>query len=370
MWPPQHTCGHNEMDWWPENARRAHAGRCCTPTRLDDVSGHYRDYMLTSGCGCQTYGWCAVHGTYNREPRDAAYTSRVVAEAVNIAARQGRGGGWNAACRHTQALGVWAQECALSRMPGFNWLLQVVYDSLHVLDGGVTMRIVILIGCYVFRTATEEGGGRAGIELANERLNELPRHDEFTHFDRPLYSLSEESKKARVRDVGMTVNWRCTEYEQLVVQVMYLWQEDEPWERVTTMLIAWAELYEHLRFVAPTKTSIKRAWQLYQRWERQLEFACWDEIDTVGMFVPKGHAVLHLIVQMVMWGAVDNGRLNNFEHDHIAFVKDAAKRTRGHMRTMHKELEHVVDRIDGVRMMESQERGCHCTRSRTRERCR
>ena len=115
--------------------------------------------MLTSGCGCQTYGWCAVHGTYNREPRDAAYTSRVVAEAVNIAARQGRGGGWNAACRHTQALGVWPQECALSRMPGFNYLLQVVYDSLHVLDGGVTMRIVILIGCYVFRTATEEGGG-------------------------------------------------------------------------------------------------------------------------------------------------------------------------------------------------------------------
>ena len=102
----------------------------------------------------------------------------------------------------------------------------------------------------------------------------------------------------------MTVNWRCTEYEQLVVQVMYLWQEDEPWERVTTMLIAWAELYEHLRFVAPTKTSIKRAWQLYQRWERQLKFACWDEIDSVGMFVPKGHAVLHLIVQMVMWGAV------------------------------------------------------------------
>ena len=30
-------------------------------------------------------------------------------------------------------------------MPGFNYLLQVVYDSLHVLDGGVTMRIVILM---------------------------------------------------------------------------------------------------------------------------------------------------------------------------------------------------------------------------------
>jgi hypothetical protein len=38
----------------------------------------------------------------------------------------------------TKPQAVWPQRCALSRLPGFNWLLQVLYGSLHVLDGGVT----------------------------------------------------------------------------------------------------------------------------------------------------------------------------------------------------------------------------------------
>lgn len=95
----------------------------------------------------------------------------------------------------------------------------------------------------------------------------------------------------------------------------------------------------------------------YKRWERLLDDACWKEIDDVGMFVPKGHAVLHMLAAVLLWGAVDNARLNNFEHDHIMHVKDAVLRTRGHASTMHKELEPVVDRMDAVKGMHSIEWG-------------
>jgi hypothetical protein len=84
----------------------------------------------------------------------------------------------------------------------------------------------------------------------------------------------------------------------------------------------------------------------YKRWERLLDDTCWKEIDDVGMFVPKGHAVLHLLAAVLLWGAVDNARLNNFEHDHIMHAKDAVLRTRGH-----------ADRMDAVKGMHSTEWG-------------
>ena len=65
--------------------------------------------------------------------------------------------------------------------------------------------------------------------------------------------------------------------------------------------------------------------------------------------MPKGHAVHHMLAFVFLWGAIDNARLNNFEHDHTLFVKTAVKRTRMHLKSMLRELEGATDRIMAVR---------------------
>ena len=82
-------------------------------------------------------------------------------------------------------------------------------------------------------------------------------HSESSPF--ALFGLTPKAK-GNIRAIQMTVNWRCMEYEQLIAQVMYLLPT---WSDATSMLIAWAELYQNLRFVAPTRQSIQRTFQLY-----------------------------------------------------------------------------------------------------------
>ena len=65
--------------------------------------------------------------------------------------------------------------------------------------------------------------------------------------------------------------------------------------------------------------------------------------------MPKGHAVHHMLAFVFLWGAIDNARLNNFEHDHTTWVKNAVRRTRMHLKSMVKELEGATDRIMAAR---------------------
>lgn len=65
--------------------------------------------------------------------------------------------------------------------------------------------------------------------------------------------------------------------------------------------------------------------------------------------MPKGHAVHHMLAFVFLWGAIDNARLNNFEHDHTTWVKKAVRRTRMHLKTMIHELEGATDRIMAAR---------------------
>ena len=55
-------------------------------------------------------------------------------------------------------------------------------------------------------------------------------------------------------------------------------------------------------------------------------------------------------------GPVDQARLGNFEHDHIAWVKDAILKTRQHEHTQMQELHTVVNRMDAVRVVAGSER--------------
>ena len=88
----------------------------------------------------------------------------------------------------------------------------------------------------------------------------------------------------------------------------------------------------------------------YARFTRYLAQAPWVAAGgKEGLDLPKGHAVHHMLAFVFLWGAIDNARLNNFEHDHTTFVKNAVKRTRMHLKTMIHELEVAVDRIMAAR---------------------
>ena len=79
-----------------------------------------------------------------------------------------------------------------------------------------------------------------------------------------------------------------------------------------------------------------------------------DEHDVLE--TPKSHCIVHMMAHQVIFGPIDSARLSNAEHDHIAYVKDAMRRTRQHEHTQMQELHGVVDRIDAVRHARGSER--------------
>ena len=174
--------------------------RCTTPTKRDGVPGHHSAHMLDP--------------EYERVPRDAAALRDLVFRAEDVEAI-------GAAEEMTAPFGVWPYHTALMLMhPSFEQYLQITWDSLHVFDGGVTMRIVLLLGNWYWRQCRD---GSAALSLINERLAAVPRHDDFTHFKRPLLSLETSTDSSKTRPVKMSVNFRCVEYQQLVQQIMYSW---------------------------------------------------------------------------------------------------------------------------------------------------
>ena len=94
----------------------------------------------------------------------------------------------------------------------------------------------------------------------------------------------------------------------------------------------------------------------HNRWMKYVRLAPWNSYETVGFDTPKGHAVLHFLPFVFLFGAVDNARLDNFEHDHQIWVKSAVRRTQMRYATMMEQLEDAVDRVDAVRGMRSLER--------------
>ena len=166
--------------------------RCECSTKQPGVEGHYNGNMLDPA--------------YARKPRDLTHHRDVVSatEATD---------GIADAAQIAAPLGLHPYHTAFSLVPTFHQYLQVVYDSLHALDGGGTMRHLLFLGNWLYKT-----GGDARLALANKRLAAMPRHDDFTHFSRVLWAL--DSKGDSTRTVKFAANWRCTEYEQLVSQMM------------------------------------------------------------------------------------------------------------------------------------------------------
>ena len=105
---------------------------------------------------------------------------------------------------------------ALAEMPMFHLYAQVRTDSMHLFDCGGTMWHLVFLGNWIF-----SAHGADMLALANARLAAMPYHEDFTHFSRALWSKDDES--GAKRPVKMSVNWRCTEYAELISQMMYVW---------------------------------------------------------------------------------------------------------------------------------------------------
>ena len=172
--------------------------RCTTPTKVPGHTGHCERYMLDPA--------------YARTPRDLADMLR----AIDLADQESSIDG---AEDVVKPYGIWPVKTALMLMdPYMNQYLQTVWDTLHVFDGGVTNRNIVLAGNWYYRIHADGG---AALALLNERLAAMPKHDDFTRFLRPFLSVDTES--GSTRPVKTAVNFRCEEYRQLIQQIMYIW---------------------------------------------------------------------------------------------------------------------------------------------------
>ena len=105
---------------------------------------------------------------------------------------------------------------ALAEVPMFHQHIMVHADSLHLFDGGGTMRHLILPSNWL------HSQGKEFLSLVNECLAAVVRLDDFTHFSQPLWGMDDES--GALQKVKMAANWRCVEYEQLISQMMYFFE--------------------------------------------------------------------------------------------------------------------------------------------------
>ena len=103
----------------------------------------------------------------------------------------------------------------------------------------------------------------------------------------------------------------------------------------------------------------------YDCWLRHVELAPWagTDYETDSFNTPKGHRIEHMFAQILLFGGVDNARLNNAERDHQPWVKQATKRTRRHMSTMMSEIkwsemDGVTSRMVAVKQLKAHEREC------------
>ena len=150
-----------------------------------------------------------------RPPRDYAGTLKLLEETMGME-------GIQEAKKHVEHLSLRPYLSGLIKLKLSHCFLFVRYDSLHVLDGGITSRLIVLAGNWLYYCsegflAEDNKTNEKWVRILNQRLAALPRVDDFTHFTRPLLDM--DSNKHAARRVKHACNWRCTEFEQLLQQI-------------------------------------------------------------------------------------------------------------------------------------------------------
>jgi hypothetical protein len=151
----------------------------------------------------------------DRPTRDLASTRQLLEETQRMP-------GIGEAQKHVEHLSLHPYLTGFMRLKLTHCYLYVRYDSLHVLDGGMTSRIIVLAGNWLYYCSegfepSDKKGNEKWVRILNLRLAALPRVDDFTHFTRPLLDM--DSNKKSARRVKHACNWRCTEFEQLLQQM-------------------------------------------------------------------------------------------------------------------------------------------------------
>ena len=216
--------------------------RCMTPSR--DADGDHDPSKMIA--------W-----DYCREPRDLEHTKRVLIECADMTSR-------SAADNHASRLGIWPEVPAAMGLTHFNIYLQVVSDSMHVWDGGLTERVLVYVACWIYKKAEDQAPqtGWPAVHQINCRLAATERHQEFRHFNHPLFKLNDETRTSGRPDkrIVKAANWRCEEWADVLPQFPYLIAEYPPVARV---VIAYTNLYNTMRAVAPTLKCVATAMRQY-----------------------------------------------------------------------------------------------------------
>ena len=206
-------------------------------------------------CLTTTFAGPKVHDTttmldpdHLREARDLGEAEEILEQCATINSRAER----KRRCEH---LAIWPETPALMSMCHFHMYAQTVGDSLHILDGGMTERVLVYVGNWLYSTG--EGNNWEAVQLINNRLSESPPQQEFKHFVQPLYAMNDDAKASTAHErIKMAANWRCIEFEALLPQMAYLLKEHTA---VANVVMAYSDLYKTLRDVAPMLSSVTTA---------------------------------------------------------------------------------------------------------------
>ena len=206
-----------------------------------------------------------ITANYCREPRDLEHAKRVLIECAGMASHE-------RAREHAGALGIHPEVPAAMGLTHFHMYLQVASDSMHVWDGGLTERVLVYVANMIYKKAEEaknaegvvvgKGTGWAAVHEINCRLAATSRHQEFRHFGHALFKLNDDKAAMGRWDkrIVTAANWRCEEYADVLPQFPYLIAEHEKLARV---VMAYIDLYNTMRAVAPTLKCIAKATSQY-----------------------------------------------------------------------------------------------------------
>ena len=183
------------QQWSPNSGHWSVLCSCTVPSIKPRVDGHYGGYMIDP--------------QYERVPRDWDEHMLALEEADKAPSL-------TKAEEILAPFSMHSIHSALAEMPMFHLYAQVRTDSMHLFDCGGTMWHLVFLGNWIF-----SAHGADMLALANERLAAMPYHEDFTHFSRALWS--KDDKSGAKRPVKMSVNWRCTEYAEMISQMIYGW---------------------------------------------------------------------------------------------------------------------------------------------------
>ena len=212
----------------------------------------------------------------------------------------------------------------------FNQYLQAVWGSLHVFDGGVA-------NCDHIGTLCWQGTGTT----AHMGMGGLPWRSPTSALLRCLSTATSPASWGRFS--ALTQSPAAPGRSK---QPTFVARSIPP--------PAFGRFGQQLIYIWPSNNGARR----YRRWYNHAGEAPWagsgDPLNSNA--TGEARCAGRMLAFMCTSGPVDQARLGNFEHDHIAYVEHAILKTQQHEATQMQELHTAVNQIDAVRAVAGSER--------------